>query len=285
LRGKFAARANGGGHRRDTETLGAQRHGGADIQEVVMKDVWQDFEYYFEIVPARSTDLLVASQALRYQVYCVEHSFLDARNYPNQLERDAYDDRSVHAVLRHRQSGITAATVRLVLADQELPSRPFPIEKFSMLRRTSRDNRWRVPRRCLGEISRFAVSKEFRRRLHEAQTSHGLSSTLDGDAGDGGRRTYPHIAVGLFKAILAMSTEHEVTHWYAVMEPSLLRLLGRFGIAFTPVGPLVDYHGTRQPCIAVADDVLSSLRRQRPEIWDFVTAERRGVGSMSATVE
>lgn len=235
----------------------------------------EDFESYFEIVAAENSELLMLSQRLRYQVYCVEHAFLNPSDYPNELECDDYDLRAVHSVLRHRLTGLPAATVRLVLADANEPQRPFPIETCDILRRAIRDQAWRVSRHALGEISRFAVSKEFRRRIREARTSHGLNAVLNGNAAVAAERRSPHIAVGLFKAICEMSVSRQVTHWYAVMEPSLLRLLGQLGIEFTLVGPLVDYHGLRQPCIAVGKNVLAGLRRCRPEIWEFVTDDGR----------
>ena len=230
-----------------------------------------EFQHYFEIVAAENSELIALSQRLRYQVYCVEHSFLNARDYPNQLEHDDYDQRAVHSLLRHRLTGLPAATVRLVLADESEPESPFPIETCDILRRAIRDQSWRVPRHALGEISRFAVSKDFRRRLREARSSHGLAAVADRMPQNAAKGRSPHIAVGLFKAICEMSVSEHVTHWYAVMEPSLLRLLGQLGIDFTPVGSLVDYHGLRQPCIAVGEDVLNGLRRCRPEIWEFVT--------------
>jgi N-acyl amino acid synthase of PEP-CTERM/exosortase system len=77
--------------------------------------------------------------------------------------------------------------------------------------------------------------------------------------------------MGLFKAIVKMSARHGITHWYAVMEPTLLRLLARFGIEFDLIGPLVQYHGWRQPCFAAADQVLAGIHRRRPEVWEFIT--------------
>lgn len=243
--------------------------------ETAMTGSLDEFQHYFEIVAAENGELIALSQRLRYQVYCIEHAFLNARDYPNELERDDYDQRSVHTVLRHRLTGLPAATVRLVLADESEPQRPFPIETCDILRRAIRDQAWRVPRHALGEISRFAVSKEFRRRMREARSSHGLHAVLNDDESKLATRRAPHIAVGLFKAICEMSVSQQVTHWYAVMEPALLRLLGQLGIEFTTVGPLVDYHGLRQPCIAVGEDVLAGLRRCRPEIWAFVTDDGR----------
>ena len=87
----------------------------------------------------------------------------------------------------------------------------------------------------------------------------------------------PTITLGLFKATLQMSFEHGITDWFAVMEPSLLRLLTRFGIYFQPLGPVVEYHGLRQPCHANIDRLLETAQLARYDVWDFVTDEGRSL--------
>ena len=57
-----------------------------------------------------------------------------------------------------------------------------------------------------------------------------------------------HLPLGLIKSCVEMSVREGMTHWAAVMEPALLRLLTRLGIHFNPLGSLVEYHGRRQPC-------------------------------------
>jgi N-acyl amino acid synthase of PEP-CTERM/exosortase system len=85
------------------------------------------------------------------------------------------------------------------------------------------------------------------------------------------QRGFPHITVGLFSAIVQMSAETGVTHWLAVMEPTLLRLLRRFGIRFERIGDDVNYHGRRRPTLGVAADVVDGILAERPDIWDLVT--------------
>ena len=45
-------------------------------------------------------------------------------------------------------------------------------------------------------------------------------------------------------------------------------------IRFRPVGPLVEYHGPRQPCYCVIADVLNAVRRERPAFWSVLTDRR-----------
>jgi N-acyl amino acid synthase of PEP-CTERM/exosortase system len=54
------------------------------------------------------------------------------------------------------------------------------------------------------------------------------------------------------------------------MEPALLRLLSRFGIYFTPIGPLVEYHRMRQPCHANAATLLQRVREENFDLWEFL---------------
>jgi hypothetical protein len=51
----------------------------------------------------------------------------------------------------------------------------------------------------------------------------------------------------------------------------MLRMLEGLGFYFAPVGPLVDCAGLRQPCYAKLDSLLYRLKRERQEIWYYVT--------------
>jgi hypothetical protein len=46
------------------------------------------YDRYFDVVPANTPALLDAAHALRYQVYCVEHSFEDRSRQIGERERD-----------------------------------------------------------------------------------------------------------------------------------------------------------------------------------------------------
>ena len=229
-----------------------------------MKEFIANFERYFEIVPATTEDLIYKSLRLRYQVFCVEQNIFDSNRYLDQIEKDEYDERSAHSLLKHKTTNTVAATVRLVLCDSKNPAAHFPIEKHLGARLHRANGTFNnLPRTSLAEISRFSVSKQFRRRPGEAQ-EHPIET---------GRRYYPHITIGLFKAIFQMSMRNAVTHWYSAMEPSLIRLLTRFGIYFIPAGPVVDYYGKRQPCIGSVNEVLDGIYNHRRDIWEFITED------------
>ncbi len=228
------------------------------------------FSRFFDVRPVVTADELRLALALRYQVYCLETGFEDLAQHPDGVERDEFDGRAVHSLLMHRGSGMVAGTVRLVLPQAGDLSAPFPIEKHcgdSVRRPVEAALRGQV-----AEISRFCISKEFKRRMAEPHTVWG---SVEGMTAEellmSQRRLIPHITVGLFTAIVRMSAQHGIRYWYAVMEPSLLRLLTRFGIHFTSIGPAVNYHGARQPCFADASAVLSEMRRVCFPVWDLIT--------------
>ncbi len=68
-----------------------------------MNDITAAFHEYFEVVFADTPSLLENVFNLRYRILCIENKYpnVDAANYPDELERDEYDDRSLHLLLRH----------------------------------------------------------------------------------------------------------------------------------------------------------------------------------------
>lgn len=245
-----------------------------------MQDAYGIFHRNFEVLPATNPDLTRQAHAIRYQVYCVENPYENKGAHREGMERDQYDSRSVHALVRHRRSGCFAGVVRLVLPDKHDTGAPFPVEAQCGhgFDRTVHDPR-RLPRRHVAEVSRFAVSKEFKRRIGESGSSAGIGENVTYEdrrlGAPNARRYLSHITLGLIAGLVQMSVEHGITHWYAVMEPALLRLLARIGIHFRPIGPLVDYHGKRQPGIAVLDELLNRTLRERPDVWAIITDRGR----------
>lgn len=238
----------------------------AAVNRTRLKDT---YESYFENILAETDEQRTAAFRLRYEVYCVEHPYEDPAQNPHEMEIDAYDSVALHALLYHRPSGGLVGTTRLI------PLRPGD-EKFALPIRDVchhelllRDNP-SMPWAHTAEISRFAISKNFRRRANE-ETSVG---SFTADANDP-RRVIPNTSLGLITAITAMAAKAGLTHLCAVMEPTLLRMLRRIGIYFNPLGPEVDYHGRRQPCYADWDLLLARVWLERPDIWEVITSEGR----------
>ena len=227
-----------------------------------MDKLHQAFLRHFDILLADRHDLIDQAHALRHQIYCIENPFEPPQ--PGARERDAWDRRSVHSLVRHRDTGHAVGVVRLVLPDRAKPDAPFPLEVCcgQRLGRFPGDA-WEVPRRSTAEISRFAVSKQVSERISTPKCR-----TMEPQ-----HHFRPHITMGLFAAIVRMSARHGVTHWFAMMEPTLLRLLTRFGVHFQVIGPTVEHRGGRVPALASVEDLLGRMLRERPDVWALATGE------------
>jgi len=193
-----------------------------------------------DVLLADTPDLLDEVFQLRYQVYCLERGFEEGQD---DKEIDEFDGRARHVLLRHRASGEAIGTVRIVRSASN------GLNELPMARVCRVELMDRLPPRTTGEISRFAVSKQ--RRL---------------TCGAGAM-----VRLGLMQGLLRVSREMGLTHWCAVMEPTLIRLLAATGIRFTPLGSLVQYHGLRQPAALHINSVLSQTRFEQHAAWEYVT--------------
>lgn len=227
------------------------------------------FNEYFEMIPADSDPLKNEVYKLRYQVYCLETGFEKSERYPERAESDEYDSHSVHYLIRHRKLGIYAATTRLILPDMTNKEKLFPIEKYTQI--DSNDVLTTIPRVNLAEASRFCVSKEFKKRKNEIGTLTSIPSDWESDFTRDERRVFPSLSLALFACLIKMSDENSIYYWYAVMEPALIRYFTTFGVHFIGIGPVVDYHGNRQPCMIKVSDLLDGVAEKDPGIWNMMT--------------
>jgi len=195
-----------------------------------------------KIEVATNAGQIQEAQRLRYKVYCEERGFEPGAN---GLEQDTFDARSRHVLVRARASGEVLGTVRVVLGEGTTGASSFPMnhvcEQYVLAP---------LPAIATGEISRFALTRD----------RPGVSAA-----------TSALMRIFLMRGIVTVSGMHDLTHWCAIMERSLLRLLRATAIHFQHVGPAVEYHGTRQPAVGAISNVLGRMRNERPEVWSFIT--------------
>ena len=117
----------------------------------------EDFEIRLAVTQADLDECF----RLRHQVYCVENEYETPRTGVEEMEIDEYDQFSAHALVVHKPSGMVAATVRLILPESDLRP-PLP-----MLALTG-DQDIPFPLPFTAEISRFAISKEFRKFIAQS---------------------------------------------------------------------------------------------------------------------
>lgn len=227
------------------------------------------FDQYFEMIPAISDELKIEVYKLRYQVYCIENKFENCAQYPDGLEFDDYDQRSVHYLIQHRKSGEYAATTRLILPNVDNPKKLFPLEQYCMI-----DNvavMQPINRMHLGEVSRFCVSKLFKKRKNEGHTLGAIGSDQQFCLTLNERRTFPLMSLALIACIIKASHENDIHYVYATMERSLLHFLSSLGINFIKIGPQADYHGPRWPTVIKIMDMLNCVAEVNPDLWNLFT--------------
>jgi N-acyl amino acid synthase of PEP-CTERM/exosortase system len=198
---------------------------------------------------------------LRYQVYCMEWGFEKPQDYPGGMEFNVYDDRSVHFCAYVKQTGEVIGTVRIVL--------PYKGQKFPIEEHCTIEHDLKIPANSkFGEISRLAISKDFRRRLiDQALYSEKEVEMQDSEACKKERRRHEmEIVAGLYQCIFTETTKRGLTHWYAGMAKGLYYLMKRWHIIWEKAGPEVDYHGLRRPYIADFAKVGKHLKEKNPYI-------------------
>lgn len=228
-----------------------------------MNEIYDAFHEFFELVDADTLALKNEAYRLRYRVFCEETNTFEAKNYPDCLEKDDYDDHSIHILLRHRATGTFVGTVRLIRQDPASPTKPFPLEKYSQID-ADRVNFANLPRQEIIEISRFAILKEYARKRRHSTTPHQPGVVTE-------RRRFPNIGLALVVGIMRACSVHNISHWLSVMEPTLNRLLSYYGSNLEPIGPLVDYYGMRRPYHIPLRQVLDRMYKNHRNVWELMT--------------
>lgn len=190
--------------------------------------------------------LLEKSYQLRYQVYCVEREFLPAESYPDRLERDQFDRRSVHVGVID-PAGDLAGTARLVRDDGD----GLPLLQHCTLfpHVTTLD----AAANTTVEVSRVSISRHYARRRDDPPFNAGVGSV--GDAAASAlrvRRRLQHRAepfITLLKAIIYGAKRMGATHLIGATDAALHRWLLHYGFPYRQAGPEADYYGRIAPHI------------------------------------
>jgi N-acyl amino acid synthase of PEP-CTERM/exosortase system len=232
------------------------------------------FLQHFEVLEANnSPKLLNEIYTLRYQVYCLENPFEDASCFDDQKEKDIFDERSLHVLIRHRGTGEAIATVRLVLPDSSNPQGRLPLETYcgSLLNTTSKRSRGSASP-SPAEISRFAISKSAKQRIMDIPPIDlGRIGKSTGNYTHWSRLLHSHLTLELVAAALQLSHDHGITHWYSLATPALMRVLKHFGLQITPICSALEHRGKRYPCLDDLKTLLAGVYQQYPDAWAILT--------------
>ena len=230
--------------------------------------------FSFKVVdkPTQQASILEAIYRLRYQVYVNEWGFERPEDHPSGLEKDEYDDNSRYFYAFSGSEHNIIGTARLILGSEL----KFPIEHHFAINQPPQD----VPRTKVAEISRLAISKDYRRRAIDRVIFSRDGSLLgEFDEQQSSQKTVEHerrkceheLIRGIYLLIYRESLRLGLTHWYAVMARGLHVILCRWGIEFRQVGPERDYHGVRAPYLLSIDDLTRAMAARNPELLKLAT--------------
>ncbi len=210
-------------------------------------------EFHFQKVE-KDDSRIIDLYKLRYQVYCTECGFERPEDHPGEMEKDEFDDVATHFCAFDRETNEIIGTARIILPS----AKSFPILKHFNI---DKDAIAAINDNKVAEISRLAISKDFRRRtIDKAIYSDERIDVKDQITICKQRRKQFELALvaGLYHCIFLESMNQGLTHWYAVMAKGLYYLLKSRGIIWHPIGPSQNYHGWRRPYIAEISENIKS---------------------------
>ena len=223
------------------------------------------FLKYFTLFVADTPSLLDEVYKIRYQVYCEELNYEPVEKFPDGKERDSYDQRSIHCLLKHKPSGRYAGCVRVVLADLQNLQAPFPFEKVC----SHHFDFQQKPRSRFLEISRLAVPSEFRKRKGESETPAGLIFFDEKNPDRQNKRRFPLIALSLYLACLSIAQKLGCDA-FSLMEARLARHLRLCGIPSSLVGDFINFRGKRGPFLLIRQEVLDKVGFETYELYEKI---------------
>jgi len=225
--------------------------------------------------PGTQTRPLQSALQLRYQVYCVEHSFLEPDDYPDRIETDEHDDAAAHFHAFDANDELVGY-VRLVKPDDE---GGFPLQRHcgNFAAGLTLPN----PAQA-AEISRLMVRSEFR-RLRRPRLAGVTAAQSNGILGGQKLLDTPQILFGLYKQMYLYSLAHGIRHWYAAMEQPLARSLARSGFVFEPIGPETDYYGPVSPYLADLSKLEQSVGARHPNLLAWLRNPMRSPAPVGLT--
>ncbi len=245
----------------------------SDQNAPTIDSMMASFYGYFKLIVANTPELREEVYRIRYKVYCQELGYEREEDCKNGMEQDIYDQRSTHCLLMHTKSGLYAGCVRLVLPDQNQAEASLPFERvYGHTSQSNSPELKNLPRHSFGEVSRLAVTAEFRKRNGEWQTPHGISAEQS-EALEDERRHFPLIALGLYLAATSVGIELGLDSALTLMEPRLARHLRRFGIKFCQIGELIEFRGQRGLFQITRSAAMNGMSANSCELFQMLRTE------------
>ncbi|WP_426416973.1 PEP-CTERM/exosortase system-associated acyltransferase [Aestuariirhabdus sp. LZHN29] len=230
--------------------------------------ICEEFNSYFRVALALTPELQTEVFRIRYDVFAREFGWEDSS--PEEVERDDFDRYSIHSLIYHNRTNTPAGCVRLVIPDPVDSAQMAPFEKYCA-QHISKDQFDLAILNTVsyGEASRLAVPSSFRRRKDESTAAIPLPARAPQATAEE-KRHFPHIAMGLYLAGMAIVDLASIDYVFAMMEPRLARHLLRFGVMFQQGSDIMDYHGERALYFIPKEDLTCHLTTEMAELYGSI---------------
>jgi N-acyl amino acid synthase of PEP-CTERM/exosortase system len=205
------------------------------------------FDDRYEVILADNEAARQIHYQVRYKVYCLEEGFEDQSHFDNNEERDEWDAHSVHFTVRTKHSKEWVAAMRMVVRGPE----GLPIEQMCHI-----DPLAAPTDQSTAEISRLCIVDEYRRgkqthpSTQKGTTPHLYDVKEARPPAANERHHKSEIILGLLRAAVDYSYEHDISNWYFLTTPALARIINRLCIQLVKVGTPCDHRGVRYPFFA-----------------------------------
>jgi len=215
------------------------------------------FKSKFEVVPAFTDELKDQVYRLRHGVYCEDLKWEPIQ--PSGRETDDYDRHSVHILLRYLPTGENVGCVRMVPTRPNDPTFRLPFERVCEGRLDPGAQALAgLDRDKVAEVSRLAVSSNFRRRQGEA--GRAAPDTTQDLIISGPKPRFPFIIVGLYVGIVAMAKLRGIETLFVLTEPRLAQHFKRIGVTqVTQIGSPVEHRGMRIPSLMPVNGIIDGF--------------------------
>jgi N-acyl amino acid synthase of PEP-CTERM/exosortase system len=236
------------------------------------------YQKAFRVIEAKSDALREVAFRLRYQIYCVENGMdsSDAAAVSVNLEKDSYDDHSLHYLLYSKENDQPVGTVRVVLPREDKLLHSFPLQFICDHPLIHMQDR--VKKFC--EVSRLCMVRAFRKRPGDGNVLPGYFEQdqdlhIDKAATVHIRRVIPFAPLGLLRVAFEGALEHGLTDCICVLDPDQLHSLQRIGLSYRVLGPRLDMGGPQQPVIFNIKHAFDNMILQNPPCWEIASDRGR----------
>jgi N-acyl amino acid synthase of PEP-CTERM/exosortase system len=213
----------------------------------------------YEVILADTKESIHLHYKLRYQVYCLEKGFEEAKNFPKGEEYDQYDPRSVHFLVREKRTSKWIAALRLILPGKQA----LPIENLGVIDKEIRNSECMATSAEISRVCRIKNDALFSNQKNinaTPETKKVCNENL-------------LIMLSIIRAAIFYGKANGISHIFFLGRPALARLVSRLYIPFQKAGEGCDYKGMRHPYLVTLENIVASISERSPDLAKLMTAE------------